>query len=72
MGGKRGHIMSKKNVFTANSKVISMGKGNLQFNTSTPEFRNKVQMFSDGINAMNDKRLFYVDCVKTSTHSLEL
>lgn len=64
--------MSKKNVFTANSKVISMGKGNLQFNTSTPEFRNKVQMFSDGINAMNDKRLFYADCVKTATHSLEL
>ena len=64
--------MSKKNVFVASSKVISMGKGNIQWNTSTPEFRNKVQMFSDGINAMNDKRLFYADCVKTATHSLEL
>ena len=72
MGGKWGHIMSKKNVFVASSKVISMGKGNIQFNTSTPEFRNKVQMFSDGINAMNDKRLFYADCVKTATHSLDL
>lgn len=64
--------MSKKNVFVASSKVISMGKGNIQFNTSTPEFRNKVQMFADGINSMNDKRLFYSDCIKTATHSLEL
>lgn len=64
--------MSKKNVFVASSKVISMGKGNIQFNTSAPEFRNKVQLFADGINAMNDKALYYSDCIRTDRHSLEL
>lgn len=64
--------MSKKNVFVASSKVISMGKGNIQFNTSTPEFRNKVQLFADGINKMNDKALYYADCIRTDRHSLEL
>lgn len=64
--------MSKKNVFVASEKVIGMGKGNLQFNTSSEEFRNKVQLFADGINAMNDKALYYSDCVRTATHSLEL
>lgn len=64
--------MSNKKTFSASTKVISMGKGNLQFNTATPEFRNKVQLFADGINKMNDKALYYSDCVKTATHSLEL
>jgi hypothetical protein len=64
--------MSKKNVFTASEKVIGMNKGNLQFNTSTPEFRTKVQLFADGINAMNYKRLYFSDCIKTARHSLEL
>lgn len=64
--------MSKKNVFVASTKVIVNGKGNLQFNTSTEEFRTKVQLFADGINAMNDKRLYFSDCVKTATRSLEL
>lgn len=64
--------MSKKNVFVASEKVIGLGKGNLQFNTSTVEFRDKVQLFADGINAMNDKALYYADCIKTAKHSLEL
>lgn len=64
--------MSKKNTFVASSKVITMGKGNIQFNTSTVSFREKVQLFADGINAMNDKRLYYSDCIKTARHSLEL
>lgn len=64
--------MSKKNVFVASHKVIGMGKGNIQFNTSSAEFREKVQLFADGINAMNDKALYYSDCVKTAQHSLDL
>lgn len=64
--------MSAKKVFLASSKVIATGKGNLQFNTSTPEFREKVQLFADGINKMNDKALYYRDCIKTAQHSLEL
>ena len=64
--------MSKKNTFVASTKVIAMGKGNIQFNTSTVSFREKVQLFADGINAMNDKRLYFSDCIKTARHSLEL
>lgn len=64
--------MSKKNVFVSNNKEITMGKGNLQLNTSAEQFRDKVQLFADGINAMNDKALYYSDCVKTATRSLEL
>lgn len=64
--------MSKKNVFVSNAKEITMGKGNLQLNTSAVEFREKVQLFADGINAMNDKRLYFSDCIKTARHSLEL
>ena len=64
--------MAKKNVFVSNNKEIKVGKGNIQFNTSSEEFRNKVQMFADGINAMNDKRLYFSDCIKTARRSLEL
>lgn len=64
--------MSKKNTFVASTKVIAMGKGNIQFNTSTVSFREKVQLFADGINAMNDKRLYFSDCIHTARHSLEL
>ena len=64
--------MSNKKVFVASEKVIVNGKGNLQFNTSTEAFREKVQLFADGINKMNDKALYYRDCIKTAQHSLEL
>lgn len=64
--------MSKKNVFVSNNKEITMGKGNIQFNTSEESFREKVQLFADGINAMNDKRLYFTDCIRTAQHSLEL
>ena len=64
--------MSKKNTFVASTKVIATGKGNIQFNTSTVSFREKVQLFADGINAMNDKRLYFSDCIETARHSLEL
>lgn len=64
--------MSNKKTFVSNEKNITIGKGNIQFNTSSENFRERVQLFSDGINAMNDKALYYSDCVKTATHSLEL
>ena len=63
--------MAKKNVFEASTKVIVMEKGNLQFNTSAPEFREKVQLFADGINALNDKALQYADFIKTEKKALD-
>lgn len=63
--------MSKK-IFVSNEKEIGLGSGKLQFNTSTVEFREKVQLFADGINAMNDKALYYSDCLRTARHSLDL
>lgn len=61
-----------KNVFVSNNKTISITDGNLQFNTSAPEFRNRIQLFADGINKMNDKRLYYSECVRTAEKSLAL
>ena len=64
--------MAKKNTFITNAKDITIAKGKLNLLKATPEFKEKVQMFTDGINAMNDKALYYSDCVKTARHSLEL
>ena len=64
--------MSKKNIFITNAKDLTIGKGKIDLATATTEFKTKVQLFADGINAMNDKALYYSDCVKTATHSLEL
>ena len=65
-------IMSKKNIFVSNNKEITIGKGKVDLSTATAEFKEKVQLFADGINAMNDKALYYSDCVKTARHSLDL
>ena len=64
--------MAKKNIFITNAKEITIGKGKVDLSTASAEFKNKVQLFADGINAMNDKALYYSDCVKTARHSLEL
>jgi hypothetical protein len=64
--------MAKKNVFITNAKEIAIAKGKLNLLKATPEFKDRVQLFADGINAMNDKALYYSDCVKTARHSLEL
>jgi hypothetical protein len=64
--------MSKKNIFVSNAKEITIGKGKLNLLKATPEFKDRVQLFADGINAMNDKALYYGDCAKTARHSLEL
>lgn len=64
--------MAKKNVFITNAKEITIGKGKIDLSKANADFKNKVQLFADGINAMNDKALYYSDCVKTATHSLEL
>ena len=64
--------MSKKNIFITNAKEITIGKGKLNLLKASPEFKEKVQLFADGINAMNDKALYFSDCVKTARHSLEL
>lgn len=64
--------MSKKNIFITNAKEITIGKGKIDLLKATPEFKNKVQLFADGINAMNDKALYYSDCIKTERHALEL
>ena len=64
--------MSKKNIFITNAKEITIGKGKVDLSTATAEFKEKVQLFADGINAMNDKALYYSDLVKTSKHALEL
>lgn len=64
--------MSKKNIFVTNAKEITIGKGKIDLSKASPEFKEKVQLFADGINAMNDKALYYSDCVKTAKHALEL
>ena len=64
--------MSKKNIFITNAKDITIAKGKIDLLKATPEFKEKVQLFADGINAMNDKALYYSDCVKTARHALEL
>lgn len=64
--------MAKKNVFVTNAKEIKVGTGKVDLSTASAEFKTKVQLFADGINAMNDKALYYSDCVKTARHSLEL
>ena len=63
--------MSKKNVFVASSKVIGMGKGNIDFFKSTSDFRNKVQLFADGINKLNDIVLQYKDAIDAEQKSLD-
>ena len=64
--------MAKKNVFITNAKEIKVGTGKVDLSTASTEFKNKVQLFADGINAMSDKALYYSDCMKTAKHSLEL
>ena len=64
--------MSKKNVFVSNAKEITITNGKIDLSKAMPEFKAKVQLFADGINAMNDKALYYGDCVRTARHSLEL
>ena len=64
--------MAKKNVFVSNNKEIAIGNGKIDLSKATAEFKTRVQLFADGINAMNDKRLYFADCVKTAQHSLEL
>ena len=64
--------MSKKNVFITNEKEITIAKGKIDLSSATADFKVKVQLFADGINAMNDKVLYYSDCVQTTQHALEL
>lgn len=64
--------MAKKNVFITNAKDITIAKGKIDLSKASADFKEKVQLFADGINAMNDKALYYSDCVKTAKHSLEL
>lgn len=64
--------MSKKNVFITNAKEITITNGKIDLSKATAEFKEKVQLFADGINAMNDKALYFGDCVRTARHSLEL
>lgn len=62
----------KKNIFVSNEKNITIGKGKIDLSTANATFKDKVQLFADGINTMNDKRLYFSDCIKTAKHSLEL
>lgn len=64
--------MAKKNVFVSNEKEITIGKGKLDLLKATPDFKARVQLFADGINAMNDKALYFSECVRTETRALEL
>lgn len=64
--------MSKKNVFVSNNKEITIGKGKIDLSAAMPEFKEKVQLFADGINSMNGKALYYGDCIKTARHALDL
>lgn len=64
--------MSKKNVFITNAKEITITNGKIDLSKASAEFKSKVQLFADGINAMNDKALYYGDCAKTAKHALEL
>lgn len=59
-------------MFVMTNDIISKGNGNLQFNTSTANFREKVQLIYDGIHKMNDKKEYYAECLKTAKKDLEL
>ena len=63
--------MANKKTFTPSTKDIAKGNGNLQFNTSTPAFREKVQLFFDGIHKMNDQRRQYQDKINDTKSYLE-
>ena len=63
--------MSKKNVFVASSKVIGMGQGNIDFFKSTVAFREKAQMFADGLNKLNDKSRQYKAVIEAEQKSLD-
>ena len=65
--------MAKKNVFITNAKEITIKKeGKIDLSKASAEFKERVQLFADGINAMNDKALYFADCSKTAKHALEL
>lgn len=62
-----------KTKFEANGKVINFGDGKkLQFNTSLKSFRDRIQLFADGINKMNDKRNYYSDCINVVRNYIEV
>lgn len=63
--------MANKKTFTASTKTINFGNGKLQFNTSKEVFREKVQLFADGINKMNDQRLQYAEKINDTKAYLE-
>lgn len=63
--------MANKKTFTPSTKEIAKGNGKLQFNTSKPEFRTKVQLFFDGIHKMNDQRRQYQDKINDTKAYLE-
>lgn len=63
--------MAKKNVFVTNAKEITIGKGKVDLATATADFKDKVQMFATGINALNDASLKYSECINTEKKALE-
>ncbi len=63
--------MAKKNVFVSNAKEISIGTGKVDLATATAEFKEKVQMFATGINALNDASLKFSECINTEKKALE-
>lgn len=63
--------MSKKNVFVSNAKEITIGTGKIDLATATAEFKEKVQMFATGINALNDASLKFSECINTEKRALE-
>lgn len=63
--------MSKKNVFVSNAKEIKVGDGKIDLATATVEFKEKVQMFATGINALNDASLKFSECINTEKRALE-
>ena len=64
--------MASKNIFKTNGKNITITNGKLDLATATANFKEKVQLFTDGINSMIDRMSYYNDCITTEKHALEL
>lgn len=64
--------MASKNTFVSNGKTFTLGDGKLDLSPATADFKNRVQMFGDGINKMNDKRNYYGDCLAIAKLALAL
>ena len=64
--------MANKNIFVSNGKTFNLGDGKLDLSPASADFKNRAQMFADGINKMNDKANYYRDLIGAEKLALAL